>query len=140
MARLTSDDLRRKGIDAPKEYLEELRRAQRKGRRARSPAALDSQDSADGEDRALDMENVEDHATTPLYGGGALIFDEYGRLKYHVHNDVFGKKRQAERLRYLWETGQLEAGSEGARFRPARLSTIHRMRAVDARRFPAQGW
>ncbi len=69
-----------------------------------------------------------------------LIFDEYGRLKYHVHNDVFNGRRQARRLKYLWETGQLEPGREGARLQAARLSTIHRLRALDARRFPAEGW
>jgi hypothetical protein len=81
-----------------------------------------------------------DAATTPLYGGGVLIFDEYGRLKYHVSNDIFGKRRQAVRLRYLWESGQLEAGRERGRLRVSRLSTIHRLRAIDARRFPREGW
>ena len=37
-----------------------------------------------------------------------LIFDEYGRVKYLVHNDVFGKD-QHERLAYLWEAGLLRA-------------------------------
>jgi len=72
-------------------------------------------------------------------GGGGLIFDEYGRLKFHVHNDVFGR-RQSARLRYLWESGQLEARRGGARAWGARLSAIHRLRAIDARRFPAEGW
>ena len=48
--------------------------------------------------------------TTPVYGGGVLIFDEYGKLKYHVHNDVFGS-RQTGRLQYLWDVGQLRAGT-----------------------------
>ena len=73
------------------------------------------------------------------YGGGVLIFDEFGRLKYHVHNDVFGG-RQSERLEYLWETGQLEPGRDGARISATRLSAIHRLRAMDARRFPRSGW
>jgi hypothetical protein len=37
-----------------------------------------------------------------LYGGGALIFDEYGRLKFHVRNKILNSDRQTRRLRYLW--------------------------------------
>ena len=37
-----------------------------------------------------------------LYGGGALIFDEYGRLKFHVRNKILNSERQTRRLRYLW--------------------------------------
>ena len=141
VARLTPEELRRVGIVAPRGYLEALRKEQQaaRARRVRSLPRVDSEDT-DREDQPAGVDEGEDAATTPLYGGGVLIFDEYGRLKYHVHNDVFGKKRQAERLRYLWETGQLEAGSDSARLRAARLSTIHRMRALDARKFPAQGW
>jgi hypothetical protein len=68
-----------------------------------------------------------------------LIFDEYGKLKYRVHNDVFGR-RQTARLQYLWNAGQLRAGAEGARLSPARLSDLHRQRAIAARRFPVEGW
>jgi hypothetical protein len=46
---------------------------------------------------------------TPLtiYGGGTLIFDETGRLKYHISNRIGGKERQDERLQYLWDRGNL---------------------------------
>src|ERR1700730_17748335 len=37
-----------------------------------------------------------------LYGGGSLIFDEYGRLKFHVRNKILNSERQTRRLRYLW--------------------------------------
>jgi hypothetical protein len=43
-----------------------------------------------------------------IYGGGALIFDEYGRLKYHVYNRVNNSKRQTPRLKYLWKYGYFE--------------------------------
>jgi hypothetical protein len=43
-------------------------------------------------------------------------------------------------LKYLWETGQLEPGLREARLQAARLSTLHRLRALDARRVPAEGW
>jgi hypothetical protein len=37
-----------------------------------------------------------------LYGGGALIFDQFGRLKFHVRNKILNAGRQTRRLRYLW--------------------------------------
>jgi hypothetical protein len=37
-----------------------------------------------------------------LLGGGALIFDEYGRLKFHVRNKILNPARQTRRLRHLW--------------------------------------
>ena len=40
-----------------------------------------------------------------IYGGGALIFDESGRLKYHVRNRIRSAARQNPRLEYLWKTG-----------------------------------
>jgi hypothetical protein len=41
-----------------------------------------------------------------LNGGGTLIFDEYGRLKYHIHQKLRGE-RQTARLAALWESGEL---------------------------------
>jgi hypothetical protein len=43
-----------------------------------------------------------------IYGGGALIFDEYGRLKYHVNNRVENVARQTPRLKYLWKCGYFD--------------------------------
>ena len=40
-----------------------------------------------------------------IYGGGVLVFDEFGRLKYHIHKRIDNARRQSERLRYLWESG-----------------------------------
>jgi hypothetical protein len=42
-----------------------------------------------------------------VYGGGTLIFDESGRLKYHVRNRIRNEKRQNPRIQYLWENGSL---------------------------------
>jgi hypothetical protein len=119
VARLMPKELKTHGIALPAEYLKELERKLR----------LAEEEVREG-----------DETTIPIYGGGVLVFDEYGRLKYHVKNDVFGAERQAKRLRYLWESGLLEPGKGSARLRSARLSTIHLMRAIDARRFPAEGW
>ncbi len=121
VARLTPAELAQRNIKAPEDYLDELQRQQKS-------AANDNE------------EEDEEKGTTPLYGGGILVFDEYGRLKYHIYNDVFGKRRQKKRLKYLWESGMLVAKKDEAELKPARLSTIHRLRAIDAMRFPAEGW
>jgi hypothetical protein len=40
-----------------------------------------------------------------ILGGGALIFDEYGRLKYQIRNRLESRKRQQARLDYLARSG-----------------------------------
>jgi hypothetical protein len=47
-----------------------------------------------------------------VFGGGALIFDEYGQLKYQIDNRIEDKERQSERLRYLVEVGFFEAAED----------------------------
>ncbi|HET9165384.1 MAG TPA: hypothetical protein VFP11_05265, partial [Candidatus Angelobacter sp.] len=42
-----------------------------------------------------------------IYGGGTLIFDESGRLKYNVRNRIRNATRQNPRLQYLWDQGSL---------------------------------
>lgn len=37
-----------------------------------------------------------------LRGGGVLIFDEFGHLKYHIYSHINNPKRQNRRLKYLW--------------------------------------
>ncbi|MBN8499821.1 MAG: hypothetical protein J0M19_01560 [Sphingomonadales bacterium] len=41
------------------------------------------------------------------YGGGVLVFDQYGQVKYHIANPLDDAPRQADRARYLIDTGQL---------------------------------
>ncbi len=64
-----------------------------------------------------------------LYGGGTLIFDDYGQMKYHIANHLaksrHDRRRQAERLTCLWERGQLDS-REGI---SERLAGIHLARA-----------
>jgi hypothetical protein len=144
VARLTPAELERAGVAVPKNYLAALEEARKAAAERQAEARERAEDSeappAAGSAGGRDADDDESLATTPIYGGGVLIFDEYGRLKYHVHNDVFHAKRQARRLKYLWETGQLEPGLRQARLQAARLSTLHRLRALDARRVPAEGW
>jgi hypothetical protein len=61
-----------------------------------------------------------------LYGGGALIFSEYGQLKYHVRTRVLNKTRQSERLEYLWDSGFFESDDQDQR----RFSEMHRLRLM----------
>ncbi|HEV2803056.1 MAG TPA: hypothetical protein VGW12_21495 [Pyrinomonadaceae bacterium] len=61
-----------------------------------------------------------------LYGGGALIFDEYGRLKYHVRTRVNDRERQTQRLKFLWEYGYFRDGATAFRS----FSNLHRQRAM----------
>ena len=46
-------------------------------------------------------EGLGDWKQVRLLGGGALIFDEFGRLKYHIRNAVLNPLKQTERLRHL---------------------------------------
>jgi hypothetical protein len=71
--------------------------------------------------------HVDDAVAIPLYGGGALIFDEYGRLKFYIHNALANPVRQQRRLNHLFAFGALpERGSRTRDF-----SRIHRLRGFD---------
>jgi hypothetical protein len=49
-----------------------------------------------------------DNTNLRLYGGGVLIFDDFGRLKFHVSNDVLSE-RQSSRLAYAREQHALRS-------------------------------
>jgi hypothetical protein len=148
VARLTPSELAARKIPPPREYLAHLRslKAERDAKRAaraksRTHAIARAELDAEEDDALAFDGGIEDDDdfVTAVYGGGVLIFDEYGRLKYHVHNKIFGSQQKA-RLKYLWEAGLLTARVESAGYRAARLSTLHRMRSIDARKFPSEGW
>ena len=130
VARLTSQEMSARGIQAPADYLASLDASRRK---AQATGEGEPDESAAGSS-ASDGDGV-----TPLYGGGTLVFDEFGHLKYWVHKDVFSE-HQSERLAYLWNEGYLVADRGAAKYRPARFSTIHLRRALDAERRPAEEW
>jgi hypothetical protein len=70
-----------------------------------------------------------------LYGGGVLIFDEYGRVKFHIYNK-FKSGRQARRLKYLWEYGFfIPAAAARLQF-----SSLHRQRASGTDRQYKEEW
>jgi hypothetical protein len=74
-----------------------------------------------------------DDTEIELEGGSTLILDDYGRLKYEVHNRLPDPKNEKtiaaaqDRLEYLWEQGHYAKGASFA----ARLATLHRLRAGD---------
>lgn len=131
VARLTEAELRQNRVSLPAAYAAELTKS-RKERNQRRAKTL-------GDDEGDAAEEPDIELVTPVYGGGVLIFDEYGKLKYHVHNEVFGS-RQTGRLKYLWKAGYLKASADGARLSPMRLSDLHRQRAIATRRLPMEGW
>jgi hypothetical protein len=57
-------------------------------------------------------DGMQDGQEVTLYGGGAVIFDEYGRLKYHVNNRIRNVLRQGPRLEYLWKFGYFDDKAE----------------------------
>jgi hypothetical protein len=67
-----------------------------------------------------------------IYGGNAVIFDQYGRVKYNIGNSILDparpevQQRQTQRLAYLWEHGAFESGASKIRA----FSHIHRRRST----------
>lgn len=64
-----------------------------------------------------------------LYGGNAVIFDEYGQVKYNIGNSIMvpsGKHQQlqSDRLQYLWEHGAFNPGASKMRA----FAHTHRLR------------
>jgi hypothetical protein len=79
-------------------------------------------------------EELDDRLEVYLYGGGALIFDEYGHLKYHVANRVCGSKQNG-RLEYL-----TKAGFYGGKSLRTKFSSLHRLRAFPQIVPIQEGW
>ena len=63
-----------------------------------------------------------------LFGGGVIIFDQYGRVKYHIANCLVDGPRQRRRLEYLRDTGQLRGRRDDAR---SRFANLHLARMED---------
>jgi hypothetical protein len=65
-----------------------------------------------------------------VFGGGTLIFDEYGQLKYQIANHVADspgdRKRQAKRLAHLYEAGFFDKPTSAG----SRISALHLARAT----------
>jgi hypothetical protein len=61
-----------------------------------------------------------------IFGGGALIFDEYGQLKYQIANRIENTKQQQARLDYLAASGFFDTPPPTQ----GRFAEIHRMRQI----------
>jgi hypothetical protein len=62
-----------------------------------------------------------------LYGGNAVIFDEYGQVKYNIGKSIMDSTRQTSRLAYLWDHGAFNPGASKARA----FSRLHVRRNTD---------
>jgi hypothetical protein len=71
-----------------------------------------------------------------LYGGGTLVFNEYGQLKFHIGTGVTSSLQSA-RLQSLWDNGYFE---DDAGTTAARLTRIHRNRVLNPVRAVREEW
>jgi len=76
-------------------------------------------------------DGMPDETEVTIYGGNAVIFDDYGRVKYNIGNAIIqsGEKqqRQSDRLTYLWQHGAFDKGASRARA----FARLHRMRRTN---------
>jgi hypothetical protein len=62
-----------------------------------------------------------------IFGGGALIFNEYGQLKYQIRNRIEDANDQTARLKYLWESGYFDREPDNK----SHFAALHLARATD---------
>jgi len=70
-----------------------------------------------------------------LFGGATLVFDEYGRLKFYIHNALDGE-RQTARLAHQWNSGEWDDSSAGV----SPFAELHLMRITDAAANVLEEW
>lgn len=133
VAHLTLEELRDLQIKVPPALASMLA-----GERDRDDAA---RDDANGDADPASDDDGADAQTVALQGGGTLIFDEYGRLKYHVANDVLNRQRQSRRLGDLVRFGYFRKSRRGSiAASGVGFSTLHRLRSIDGTRLAGEGW
>ena len=71
-----------------------------------------------------------------LCGGGVLLFDEYGRVKFHIHNRIDNAPLQKERLRSLVKFGFLPRQPAA----PRPFSEMSRRRSSNPLVSTQEGW
>jgi hypothetical protein len=65
-------------------------------------------------ERLAKPDRLDDWKQVRLLGGGSLIFDEFGHLKYHIRNAVLNPARQSARLQHLFDAGFFDRADGGA--------------------------
>ena len=74
-------------------------------------------------------ETVAGDTSVELWGGGVVIFDQFGTAKFHAYKSLLEWKRQSERLAYLVRTGLRDrSGGYGASLgtpRGQRFAELH---------------
>jgi hypothetical protein len=73
-------------------------------------------------------EHMPDDQMVTLFGGGVLIFDEYGRVKYHIKQSIKNAARQERFLNHLWSTGAYTEKTQANKG----FAAIHRARFLGA--------
>ena len=63
-----------------------------------------------------------------LYGGAALVFDEFGQLKFNVRNRLLNPERQTKRLQHLWRSEREQAFEQREDASEKRFAKMHRLR------------
>jgi hypothetical protein len=76
---------------------------------------LDEIEIPDTKRRIRRPPGLDDWQIIRLFGGGSLIFDEFGHLKYHIRNSVLNPARQSERLAYFARSGFFDRGVRAER-------------------------
>lgn len=71
-----------------------------------------------------------------LFGGGTLIFDEYGKVKFHISNRLDNEKRQTKRLEYLWRYGFFNKPASAF----SDFANLHRLRAASIPNLALEEW
>lgn len=70
-----------------------------------------------------------------LFGGGTIVFNEYGLLKFHIGTGVTSEK-QSDRLRSLWDSGHFSQPQSVT----ARIAAMHRDRELRPAFTAKGGW
>jgi len=81
--------------------------------------------------------NLPSETQLRLSAGGILIFDEFGRLKFHIANRLNSSEHQQQRLEYLVKRGGYLKGERRTRH-SANFAELHRLCAVDQPSFPEE--
>jgi hypothetical protein len=84
-----------------------------------------------------------DDREVSLHGGGTLVFDEWGRLKYHIHNRLGNQAKQSERLNYLVQSGYYLSRRPKAAVRiggQGYFARMHLDRGLNRSRDITDGW